>query len=57
MSRLCAAAELIPAGRDHRGYYWYRADHVTLVARARHAQENRVISRLAGGSELPSVPR
>jgi hypothetical protein len=55
MSRLCAAAELIPA--VHRGYYWYRADHLTLVARTRHARQNRVISRLAGGSELPSVSR
>jgi hypothetical protein len=32
---------------DHRpspGYYWYRADHITVVA------------RLAGGKKLPSVP-
>jgi hypothetical protein len=50
-----AAAELIPAVRDHRGYYWYRADQITLVARARHARENRVISRLAGGSGPRSV--
>jgi hypothetical protein len=54
-TRALAAAELIPAVRDHRGYYWYRADQITLVARARHARENRVISRLAGGRELPSV--
>jgi hypothetical protein len=45
-TRALAAAELIPAVRDHRGYYWYRADHIALVARARHARENRVISRL-----------
>jgi len=51
-TRALAAAEPIPAVRDHRGYYWYRADQITLVARARHARENRVISRLAGGSEL-----
>ena len=51
-TRALAAAELIPAVRDHRGSYWYRADHITLVARARHARENRVISRRAGGSEL-----
>jgi hypothetical protein len=56
-TRALAAAELLPAVRDHRGYYWYRADHITPVARARHARDNRVISRLADGSELPSVPR
>jgi hypothetical protein len=57
-TRALAAAELIPAVRDHRGYYyWYRADQITLVARARHARDNRVISRLPGGSGLPSVPR
>jgi hypothetical protein len=48
-TRALAAAELIPSLRDHRGYYWYRADPITLVARARHARDNRVISRLAGG--------
>ena len=51
------AAELIPTVRDHCGSYWYRADQITLVARARHARANRVISRRAGGSELSSVPR
>jgi DNA-binding transcriptional MerR regulator len=56
-TRALAAAELIPAVRDHRGYYWYRADHLTLVARARHARHNRVIRRLAGGSEPRSVLR
>jgi DNA-binding transcriptional MerR regulator len=56
-TRAYAAAELLPAVRDHRGYYWYRADQIALVARARHARENRVISRLADGSELPSVPQ
>jgi hypothetical protein len=56
-TRALAAAELIPAVRDHRGHYWYRIDQIALVARARHARENRVISRLAGGGGLPSVPR
>jgi hypothetical protein len=37
-TRALAAAELIPAVRDHRGY-WYRADQITLVARARHARQ------------------
>jgi hypothetical protein len=57
-TRALAAAGPIPAVRDHRGsYYWYRADQITPVARARQARQNRVISRLAGGSEPPSVPR
>ena len=56
-TRALAAAGLIPAVRDHRGSYWYRADQITLVARARHARANRVISRRAGGSGPRSVPR
>jgi DNA-binding transcriptional MerR regulator len=57
-TRALAAAELIPAVRDHRGYYRYRADQITLVGRARHARENRVISRDSQeAAKLLSVPR